>query len=230
MRMRVVPSVDLQRAAQAWCNRVSEGLHASVTPPHWHHTAATTQVWQVLYFADTSRCFCYWSELLTEGHGNWCEELRPVWRPGVLVKGWHHTNADSQLPQCGAWVELAHACLQKLCGQTFCSTATFLSSFQAGLAKANGKAENTFLPPILKPWGQRTQSSVGAVYPSKGPRCCFPLGLLAINLALQDVDSAGSWRLFWPADLLEQQALGWGRRAEEEGWSALVYSRIKVGI
>lgn len=98
MRMRVVPSVDLQRAAQAWCNRVSEGLHASVTPPHRHHTAATTQVWQVLYFADTSRCFCYWSELLTEGHGNWCEELRPVWRPGVLVKGWHHTSADSQLP------------------------------------------------------------------------------------------------------------------------------------
>lgn len=75
-----------------------------------------------------------------------------------------------------------------------------------------------------------TQSSVGAVYPSKGPRCWFPLGLLAINLALQDVDSAGSWRLFWPADLLEQQALGWGRRAEEEGWSALVYSRIILGI
>jgi len=171
-------------------------------------------------------------------------EWAPDWRPWQLVRGTQasletrcagqglapHQCRLTASRQCGAWVELAHACLQKLCGQTFCSTATFLSSFQAGLAKAKGKAENTFLPPILKPWGQRTQSSVGAVYPSKGPRCCFPLGLLAINLALQDVDSAGSWRLFWPADLLEQQALGWGRRAEEEGWSALVYSRIKVGI
>lgn len=93
--------------------------------------------------------------------------------------------------------------------------ATFLSSFQS-----KWRAENTFFPTNFETlWKKSIQSSsVRVIYPStsKGPRYCFPVRLMAIILASQDVDSAGSQCLFPPVDLLEQWTAGTqvGRKCE----------------
>lgn len=171
-------------------------------------------------------------------------EWAPDWRPWQLVRG---TQASLET-RCAGQGLAPHQCrltastVRSMGWACSCMSAKivwtdillhchFPEQLSSWFSKGQWKSREHIFTTNFETLGTKsTQSSVGAVYPSKGPRCCFPLGLLAINLALQDVDSAGSWRLFWPADLLEQQALGWGRRAEEEGWSALVYSRIILGI